>query len=90
MVDSSVAVGSGLSIGYVAWLIRSGVVLSTVLSSLPAWRFIDPTPVLSSMVAVGNDEDDESLESIVAGEDSEAPEDQEDSPVAEDTEGAKR
>ncbi|MDX1734378.1 MAG: hypothetical protein R3228_08420, partial [Halioglobus sp.] len=76
IVDSSVAIGSGLSIGYVAWLIRSGVILSTVLSSMPAWRFIDPTPVLATMVS-RDDEDDESLESIVAQADDDIDTDEE-------------
>ena len=50
--------------GYIAWLLRGGILLSSVLSSLPAWRMIDPLPVLNKM----HDEtesDDESLESMV-------------------------
>jgi hypothetical protein len=55
-----------LSVGYVAWLVRGGVLLSTALSSLPAWQFIDPLPVLART----NDDDDgdgadDSLESII-------------------------
>ena len=65
VVGSGFAVSSGLSIGYVLWAARSGMLLSTVLSSLPAWRFVDPFPVLSSRSAVVAEEDDEeSLESI--------------------------
>lgn len=69
VVGSTVSVTTGVSIGYVLWLIRGSVLLSTVLSSLPAWRLIDPLPVISGML---NEEDDdgESLESII--EDSEA------------------
>ncbi|MCB1759748.1 MAG: hypothetical protein KDI68_08220, partial [Gammaproteobacteria bacterium] len=64
-VASSIAVSTGLSVGYVAWLIRSGALLSTALSSLPAWHFIDPLPVLGSVAerrsgnAEGPGEDDE-------------------------------
>ncbi len=47
VLGSSIAVATGLSAGYVLWLIRGGVLLSTALSSLPAWRFIDPLPVLA-------------------------------------------
>jgi hypothetical protein len=71
MVASTVAVSSGLSVGYVVWLIRGGVLMSTVLSSLPAWRLIDPLPVLAYMGR--DDEEDEqtdqeeSLESIIEG-----------------------
>ncbi len=68
VIGSTVSVTTGVSIGYVLWLIRGSVLLSTVLSSLPAWRLIDPLPVISGML--NEDEDDESLESII--EDSEA------------------
>lgn len=56
---SSIAVSTGFSVGYVIWLIRSGALLSTVLSSLPAWQFIDPLPVLGTLGAKvpGNDGD---------------------------------
>lgn len=66
VVGGGIAVSSGLSIGYVTWLLRSGVLLSSVLSSLPAWRFIDPLPVLSSLGAPGTDDDEHaSLEDMV-------------------------
>ena len=48
VVGSSVAVTTGLSVGYVAWLVLGGVLLSTALSSLPAWQFVDPLPVLAT------------------------------------------
>ncbi len=68
MAGSTVAASTGLSIGYVAYLLRGGVVLSSVLTSLPAWTFFDPTPVLGGVTKgrPGEDgEDDESLESMV-------------------------
>jgi hypothetical protein len=60
----------GLSVGYVFWLLRGGVLLSTVLSSMPAWRMIDPLPILGRLEDDADDEDDpdESLESLVARE----------------------
>lgn len=45
---SSIALTSGLSIGYVVWLIRGGILVSSMLSALPAWQLIDPLPVLAS------------------------------------------
>ena len=46
--SGSIAVGSfGLTVGYVFWLLRGGALLASLLSSLPAWRLIDPLPVLS-------------------------------------------
>ncbi|MEM7468853.1 MAG: cadherin-like domain-containing protein, partial [Pseudomonadota bacterium] len=63
-IGSSIAVSTGLSIGYVVWLIRGGVLVSSMLSALPAWRFIDPLPILA-FGGGDEDEDQESLESLV-------------------------
>jgi len=63
----SVAVSSSLSVGYILWLLRSGVVVASMMSAMPAWRFIDPLPVLGGQD--GEDEDDgESLETMVRKE----------------------
>ena len=56
---------TGISIGYVIWLVRSGVIMSSVLSTLPAWRLIDPLPILSSFDSGEDEEDDESIEELV-------------------------
>ena len=48
----------GLSVGYVLWMVRSGVLMGSLLSSLPAWRVLDPLPVLARE---GDDEDDDEL-----------------------------
>jgi hypothetical protein len=53
---SVVSVSLGLSLVYVLWLIRGGVLLGSYLSALPAWRMLDPLPVLSR---VEDEEDDE-------------------------------
>ncbi|MEE9146934.1 MAG: hypothetical protein V3U27_05990, partial [Candidatus Tectomicrobia bacterium] len=67
LVGSSVAVTTGLSIGYVVWLVRGGMLLSSLLSSLPAWRMVDPLPVLASLdtSAKRDHGDDDSLEAII-------------------------
>jgi len=39
---------SVLTVGYTTWMVRGGYLLSSLLSSLPAWRTLDPLPVLSS------------------------------------------
>jgi hypothetical protein len=55
-VSGSIAVGSfSLTVGYVLWLLRGGALLASLLSSLPAWRLIDPLPVLSRV----DDEEDQ-------------------------------
>jgi len=38
---------SGLSIGYVLWLARGGVLMASLMSALPAWTSVDPLPVLA-------------------------------------------
>ena len=45
---SSMAAVGGLSIGYVIWLVRGGVLMSSMLSAIPAWQMVDPLPVLAS------------------------------------------
>ena len=66
LLGSTLAVTTGLSIGYIAWLVRGGVLVASFVSSLPVWRVFDPIPVLSYRE---DDEDDandgESLESIL-------------------------
>jgi hypothetical protein len=67
LVASSVAISTSLSIGYVAWLARGGVLLTSLLASMPAWRSIDPLPVLARIDARGRDdaENDDSLRGLL-------------------------
>jgi hypothetical protein len=71
IIGGSVAVSGGISVGYVVWLVRSGAILSSVLSALPAWRFIDPLPILSESREGAAADDDESLQSMVGDESTE-------------------
>jgi len=64
LIGRSFTISSGLSVGYLLWLIRGGTLMGSVLSSLPAWRLVDPLPVLGSL-GEDLDGDDESLESLV-------------------------
>ncbi len=43
------AVSAGLSVGYVLWLARGGVLMASVMSALPAWASLDPLPVLGQV-----------------------------------------
>lgn len=56
LTASSMAAGASLSILYGAWLLRGGALLTSLLASLPAWRSIDPTPVLGRIDARGRDD----------------------------------
>ncbi len=64
VIGSGFAVSGGISLAYVLMLARSGVLLSSVLSTLPAWRLVDPFPILSNFGQTPGDEDSESLQSI--------------------------
>ncbi|MDJ0864882.1 MAG: DUF4347 domain-containing protein [Myxococcota bacterium] len=67
VVGSSVAITTGLSIGYVIWLTRGGLLLASLVSSLPAWQLIDPIPVLIHLAGRDDEEseDDESLDAML-------------------------
>jgi hypothetical protein len=64
-LGSAIVSSVGLSVGYVVWLIRGGMLLSTLLSSLPAWQILDPLPVLARKRDDDHPEDDESLETML-------------------------
>lgn len=65
---SGLVLTGGLSIGYVIWLVRGGVLLSSMLSALPAWQLVDPLPVLAAAGAVrargGAGDDDPDVERL--------------------------
>jgi hypothetical protein len=59
-VTVSVAgVSLGLSLVYVLWLIRGGVLMGSYLSALPAWRILDPLPVLPRPEEETEEEDED-------------------------------
>ena len=66
VVGSTAAVSTTVSVGYVVWMLRGGSLLTTFLSSLPAWQAFDPLPVLESFEGE-SEGDGESLESLVGG-----------------------
>lgn len=48
-LGSSTLVTTGLSVGYVLWLARGGVLVASLMSSVPTWAGMDPLPVLAQM-----------------------------------------
>jgi hypothetical protein len=64
-LGSALVSSIGLSVGYVVWLLRGGMLLASLLSSMPAWQFLDPLPVLARKKDDDQPDDSESLESIV-------------------------
>ena len=65
---STALVSTGLSVGYVVWLVRGGVLMTSLMSVVPAWAGLDPLPVLSEIRraegggtgALGGDDDTDS------------------------------
>ena len=64
-MGSSFTVTTGLSVGYFLYLLRGGAIMSSMLTSLPAWRFVDPLPILGNLQD-SLDADNESLQSLVS------------------------
>lgn len=69
LMTSSIALSTGMSVGYVIWLVRGGALVGSMLSSMPLWNMVDPLPVLSrSGAGRGRGEhsqgDDASLENL--------------------------
>ena len=52
----ALAAGSLSDLAYLLWLVRGGALVASALSALPAWRMLDPLPVLTR---VSDDEDEE-------------------------------
>jgi hypothetical protein len=71
MAGSATLVSAGMSLVYFVWAIRAGSILSSLLSSMPAWKLVDPLPILDQASGEGNgddddgDDDNESLQSMV-------------------------
>ncbi len=57
-VASTAMVSTGLSVGYVLWLARGGVLVASLMSAMPAWAGVDPLPVLAQMKRENDDEGD--------------------------------
>lgn len=65
VIGTTAGLSTSLSLGYFLWLLRGGTLMGSVLTALPAWHLVDPLPILESMGKDSEDDDDESLESLV-------------------------
>ena len=61
--EVAVSAASLLTMSYLVWNMGSGLLLSTFMSSLPAWSSFDVLPVIANSAIAK--EDDESIEQIV-------------------------
>ena len=46
LVNMAKQTGLALSAGFVAWMVRGGALVASLMASLPAWRHFDPIPIL--------------------------------------------
>jgi hypothetical protein len=62
------------SIVYTVWTVWSGSLSASILALMPGWKLLDPLPILDQaadeMEHERQEQDDESLESLVSAEDS--------------------
>ena len=47
VIGTALTVSTGFTVGYVIWMLRGGMLLTSLLAQMPAWRLIDPLVVLS-------------------------------------------
>ncbi|MCA9081806.1 MAG: cadherin-like domain-containing protein, partial [Planctomycetaceae bacterium] len=62
---TTVTFSTSITLGAVLWTLRGGMLLTTMVAQMPAWRIVDPLVVLESLGSGSDNEDDESLQSMV-------------------------
>ena len=62
VVGTAGAAASSLTVGVVAWAVRSGFLASGLLAQLPAWRGMDPLVIMRGF---GDEENQETLEELM-------------------------
>lgn len=73
-----------LSVGYVMWTVRGGLLATSLLAHLPAWSFVDPLLVLNELDD-DEDGDDDSLENMLSKND---PDGEAETPMQEEPESS--
>ena len=63
-VGTALTVSAAFTAGYVIWMLRGGMLLTSLLAQMPAWRLVDPLVVLSRTSDL-DDGEQETLETIV-------------------------
>ena len=59
------SLASSFTVGYVVWMLRGGVLLSSLMAQMPAWKFIDPIVILANYDRDDDADDDDSIQAIV-------------------------
>jgi hypothetical protein len=69
---TAVVFSGALTVGYIVWMLRSGFLVASCMSSVPAWMTFDPLPILDSSTMTGAaaaeaSKEDQSLVELVGG-----------------------
>jgi hypothetical protein len=59
---------AGASVAYLIWISRGGSLIGSLLSSIPAWKWVDPIPVLEQAANAARSlkpDRDDGLETII-------------------------
>lgn len=66
VIGSTTILATAFTAGYTFWVLRGGYLLASLVSSMPAWRMLDPLPILDNFCHEDlDDEQEESLQSMV-------------------------
>jgi hypothetical protein len=63
-IGTALTASTAFAVGYVIWMLRGGMLLTSLIAQLPAWRLVDPLVVLDRMSDLDEGEQ-ESLETMV-------------------------
>ena len=58
LTEFSVGVGTMLTTGFVAWVVRGGALMSAFITSMPAWRGFDPLIIVNDRKQDDKDDDE--------------------------------
>jgi Domain of unknown function (DUF4347)/Bacterial Ig domain/Cadherin domain/Right handed beta helix region len=65
VITSVAGFSSALTVGYVLWLVRGGYLVASVLSALPAWRFVDPLTIIDTLDDDPDAGEDDSIQAML-------------------------
>ena len=63
-VGTALTASTAFAVGYVIWMLRGGMLMTSLLAQMPAWRLVDPLVVLDRINEIDDDEEQENLETI--------------------------
>ncbi|TWU03834.1 Cadherin domain protein [Neorhodopirellula pilleata] len=65
VVGSAGAAASSMTVGVLAWAMRSGFLVSGLIAHMPAWSGVDPLMIMQGVSADGRGADQETLEELM-------------------------